>query len=157
GSHQRYDFRGQPNNGNISAPLTFGKFTLIGNPYPSAVDLDAFFLDHFNTDVTAYFWEQGPTSTHDIATYTGGYGVYSPGGFAMTTGNYVPATFYRYNGDGSYCTTCPSSGNPTPNPDRRYVPIGQGFMVKGDQSPLYPGNSVTMKNSYRVYIPEGPA
>lgn len=42
GSRQRYDFRGKPNDGTISAPVSNGNFTLVGNPYPSAVDLNMY-------------------------------------------------------------------------------------------------------------------
>lgn len=182
GSAQRYEFRGTPNNGNVSTAIslntsvspTIGNFTLIGNPYPSAVDLNAFFSDpdNFDTDQVAYFWEQAVISgnnniaNHNVAKYTGGYGVYTPFGFSGA-GNavYVPATFYNYDGNGNAiaCTTgCSNSGNRA----RRYSPIGQGFMVKADQNftpsggPVASGNPwngdgiVIMKNSFRTYKAE---
>ena len=38
GNNQLYDFRGKPNNGTISNLVTADNFTLVGNPYPSAID-----------------------------------------------------------------------------------------------------------------------
>jgi len=101
-------FEGQPNNGEISYDLK-GNFTdtdsdndfnLIGNPYPSAIDLDLFFEENANylkpedpLEATAYFWthatpvsETGDFAESDYATYnlTGGTGVQ---GVDIPTGN----------------------------------------------------------------------
>lgn len=144
GSKQRYDFRGKPNDGNISVPVSAGNFTLVGNPYPSAIDLNQFLLDPANAAVTngqAYFWEQVVVNSHYIDAYSGGYGVYNPG-----TGVYTPAAFWNYNGAGGQETAL-GSGTVF---QRRFSPIGQGFMVMGTAA-----GSVTMKNSYRVFVREG--
>lgn len=146
GNAQRYDFRGLPNDGNISNAVSTGNFTLVGNPYPSAIDLDMFLLDPANAAVTngqAYFWEQAST-THYITDYNGGYGTYAPG-----THIYTPAEFWNYDGGGNQEVDI---ANPGTLYKRWFTPIGQGFMVLGTAS----GN-VTMKNAYRVFVQEGAA
>lgn len=146
GNNQRYDFRGKPNDGNISVTVSTGNYTLVGNPYPSAIDLNAYLLDPANANLIngqAYFWEQVEVNTHILSQYQGGYGVYTP-----LTGIYTPAAFWSYDGYGS-------QGIPTGSGtefQRRFSPIGQGFMVMGTAS----GN-VTMKNNYRVFVKEGVA
>ncbi|MDX1603676.1 MAG: hypothetical protein R3209_11425, partial [Salinimicrobium sediminis] len=74
GNAQRYDFRGKPNSGVIEVPVTAGNFVLVGNPYPSALDLSIFLLEnsgagtlkthcysdlerHNVTTGIAYFWD----------------------------------------------------------------------------------------------------
>ena len=147
GSKQRYDFRGRPNDGDITINLALGKRTLTGNPYPSAIDLRAFLLGATNSTGTAYFWEQDKTvNSHFIAAYQGGYGTYSPGAGPM--GTYVPAVFYAYDPAGTQLGSV-SLGS---NYERRFCPIGQGFMLEGGVT-----GTVTMRNSYRVYQKEGAA
>ncbi len=142
GSAQRYDFRGKPNDGTITTAVSLNNFTLIGNPYPSAINLDSFLLDISNSgniNGTAYFWEQVVVNSHYISAYQGGYGIYTPG-----TG-YTAAAFNSYNGSGGI-TGSVGVGN---NFKRRFSPIGQGFMVRGTAN-----GSVTMKNSFRVFVKE---
>ncbi len=149
GSAQRYDFRGRPNDGTISVSVGSGKYTLTGNPYPSALDLNAFLLDSGNTaiDGSVYFWEQSVTpNSHYLNQYVGGYGTFVPVSMA-STGVYTAATFATYNGDGS--VNNPSVGTGTVIP-RRYSPIGQGFMVKGTIN-----GSVSLRNSHRTFVTEG--
>jgi hypothetical protein len=143
GTSQRYDFRGLPNDGTITNPVSAGNFTLIGNPYPSAIDLHLFLADPTNIAVingSAYFWEQASTS-HLITDYNGGYGIYNIG-----TG-YTVADFWNYGNYGEYETDLVAVGA---SYERRFTPIGQGFMVLGTA-----GGNVSMKNSYRNYTKEG--
>ena len=148
GSAQRYDFRGKPNDGTISIPVSKGNYTLTGNPYPSTIDLSLFLAGATNSTGIAYFWEQDKTvNSHYIADYKGGYGSYSPVSL-NGSGIYVPATFYSYDGSGNQVTAVSSPGT---NYERRFSPIGQGFMIMGNGL----GSSVEMKNSYRVYVKEG--
>lgn len=151
GSAQRYDFRGKPNDGNITVGTAPGKYTMTGNPYPSAMNVNAFLLDPANTAMTAnaYYWEQDKTvNSHYVAQYVGGYGTYSPISLG-SSGIYVPATFNTYNGDGSLNTTGATSNTNT-SIQRKYAPVGQGFMIYGAAS----GTSVTLKNSHRAYYKE---
>lgn len=145
GSAQQYDFRGKPNDGNIAVTVSLNNFTMVGNPYPSAIDLNLFLLDAGNAAVingAAYFWEQVPVNSHYIAQYQGGYGVYTPGA------GYTAAAFWSYNGAGSQ-TVPGGSGTVFA---RRFTPIGQGFMVRGAAA-----GSVTMKNTFRTFVKEAPA
>ncbi|AWM14259.1 secretion protein [Flavobacterium sediminis] len=146
GNAQRYDFRGKPNDGNIANAVSTNNFTLIGNPYPSAIDLNIFLLDPANSAVIngqAYFWEQTST-THFITDYDGGYGIYTPG-----TGVYTPAVFWNYDQAGGQETNLGSSGSVY---ERRFTPVGQGFMVLGTAN-----GSIVMKNQYRVFVKESVA
>jgi len=153
---QRYDFRGKPNDGLISVTVSSGNFTLVGNPYPSAIDLNMYLrantpgpdslwgtaddvgLNNTSIDGTAYFWEQVNTNSHYLNQYEGGYATYTPGS------GYTPADFWSFNGDGTYNVNLVPSG--TANLHSRFAPVGQGFMVKGDGA-----GTVSMKNSYRVF------
>ncbi|SEO16296.1 Por secretion system C-terminal sorting domain-containing protein [Flavobacterium sp. CF108] len=147
---QRYDFRGKPNDGNITVTVgAANASTLTGNPYPSALHLNAFLLDPLNNACTgiAYFWEQDKTvNSHLIRAYRGGYATYSPGSLG-SNGIYVPGTFNSYNGDGSLNTVGTSSGLMR---QRKYAPIGQGFVIKGVAN-----GTVTFRNSYRIFYKEG--
>ncbi len=153
GSAQRYDFRGKPNDGNITVNVVTDNLTLTGNPYPSALHVNAFLLDPSNTDCTgiAYYWEHDKTvDSHMLLAYRGGYGTYAPISTSPTEyGVYVPATFDSFNIDGTINTVGASSGLSI---QRKYAPIGQGFMVKGKASgtPV----SVTLKNSHREFYKE---
>lgn len=148
GSKQRYDFRGKPNDGDITITVANDNFTLTGNPYPSAIDLSAFLTDATNSTGIAYFWEHDKTvASHALLAYRGGYGTFSPvsrGG----TGIYVPAKFYSYDISGNLLPLTESS--PNNSYARMFCPVGQGFMIKGNAS----GTTVTMKNSYRVFQKE---
>lgn len=148
GSKQRYDFRGKPNDGDITITVANDNFTLTGNPYPSAIDLSAFLTDATNCTGIAYFWEHDKSvASHALLAYRGGYGTFSPisrGG----TGIYVPAKFYSYDISGNLLPLTESSPNNIY--ERMFCPVGQGFMIKGNAS----GTTVTMKNLYRVFHKE---
>ena len=149
GSAQRYDFRGKPNDGNITVNVATDNYTLTGNPYPSALHVNAFLLDGSNTACNgiAYFWEQKKTvNSHVLLSYQGGYGTYSPVSL-VSNGIYVPATFGTYNIDGTLNVSGASSGLVI---ERKYAPIGQGFMVKG-----LANGTITLKNSHRDFKKEG--
>jgi hypothetical protein len=153
GLHQRYDFRGKPNDGNIDIAIDVNAQTLTGNPYPSAIDLSKFLFS--NTALingTAYFWEHSKTSPNSHLTVgeIGGYGVFTP--VSLTSmGVYVPATFYAYTVDGNQIPS-PTYGTGG-NYERRFSPIGQGFFIEG-KSTLSGPTTVQMNNSYRVFMKE---
>lgn len=145
---QRYDFRGKPNDGNIPVTVATNNLTLTGNPYPSALNVNAFLLDAGNNAATgiAYYWEQDKTvNSHNVGLYKGGYGAYSPISLG-SNGVYVPATFNSYNSDGSLNAVGTSSGLVI---ERKYAPIGQGFMIKGASN-----GTVILKNVHRSYYKE---
>ncbi|WP_157849264.1 T9SS sorting signal type C domain-containing protein [Flavobacterium sp. Root420] len=70
-------FIGVPNNGNVtSEALDSGKYYLLGNPYPSAVDADQFITDNPILQGTLYFW------THNTPVILGGYYRYNVNDYA---------------------------------------------------------------------------
>jgi len=159
---QRYDFRGRPNNGNISITVQTDDFTLVGNPYPSALDLKQFLIDtnydrfaapgeesaNSQIDNSILFWEQYATS-HFLVDYEGGYGTYVPGGVSNATldangqytgvdnGMYVRPTYTRFDTSGNITTGTITGGPATPTgplTSRRFAAIGQGFMISRSET-----------------------
>lgn len=133
GNNQLYDFRGKPNNGTILTSVLNGQETLVGNPYPSALDAREYIHNSANASLldsgTLYFWEQDLTITsHVIVNYRGGYATYTINS-AGTVETFIPATFDSYNYDGTLNT----GGASSTSGKRvfRYIPVGQGFMIKG--------------------------
>jgi hypothetical protein len=153
-SNQTYDFRGKPNNGTLSNNVLPSQWTLIGNPYPSALDALAFIHDSENVNAitgTLYFWQQDlSVLSHNIQDYIGGYASYtiSQDGAIET---FIPAPFNTYNSNGQIN----NNGNPLTNFStkkvKRYLPIGQGFMVEGK---VGTSGTVKTKNSHREYYKE---
>ncbi len=143
GNKQRYDFRGKPNSGIYSLDILEGDIKLIGNPYPSALDLNSFLQDNKNTTGIAYFWDSKNTDSHYLREYEGGYGTYSPG---IGIYGYVPAIFTKFDGNGNITINSNLIGDYYA---RRYSPIGQGFMVIGDKD-----GTITFDNKYRSFIKE---
>ncbi|MEO9570720.1 MAG: T9SS type A sorting domain-containing protein, partial [Polaribacter sp.] len=79
---QNYTFVGTPNDGSIVFNVEANKTSLLGNPYPSALDITAFIgTNSTSIDGTLYFWEHTGedylTSTgtqgHNESGYQGGY------------------------------------------------------------------------------------
>ncbi len=141
GYSQRYDFRGKPNDGTIDIPVLANELTLTGNPYPSAINLQDFLIAETNCTGIAYFWQHDKTvNTHFTPDYKGGYATYSGSNI------YVPAPFFQYDGSGTPITSINSVATIL---EKKYAPIGQGFLIKG----LVKGN-VQMKNSYRLFKPK---
>ena len=151
-SAQQYDFRGKPNNGTISTDVLNNQYTLTGNPYPSAIDAVSYIHDTENaTAITGvlYYWEQDPdVNSHNITDFQGGYATYtiSSDGLVET---FISAVFNTYNSDASVNTSNTGTGSKTA---RRYIPIGQGFMVEGTTT-----GTVKAKNSHRAYVRESNA
>ena len=152
-NNQLYDFRGKPNNGTITNSVAENLWTLIGNPYPSAIDAVAFIHDADNTSAITgvlYFWEQDLTvMSHFIADYVGGYAKYTINADGDVE-TFTPAVFNTYNGDGSINGFATTTTNST-RKIGRYIPVGQGFMVEGKEST---SGVVTVKNSHRKYQKE---
>lgn len=169
---QLYEFRGRPNNGDFKIPVkgpsysgggggnppkpgdALANMTLTGNPYPSALDLTEVYNDDDNKALSAIFYydEDRDEKTHLYSKKPFGYGVWIPAG---STGNgvYVNATFFIWKADGSNSTYGGTQPVRTDVP-RRYAPIGQGFRFVGGG--LTENDTiVTIKNSHRVFIPEG--
>ena len=158
GNAQRYDFRGRPNSGTIEVPVTEGNFVLVGNPYPSALDLSRFLIENSGTgtlksscysdlerkNITtgiAYFWDSKKDgSSHYLEDYVGGYGAFSPVD-PCTTGVYEAPIFKKIGsgeeeGKGSHF-------------NRRFLPVAQGFMLQAAET-----GKIIFKNSHRVFQTE---
>ncbi|WP_144896351.1 LamG domain-containing protein [Lutibacter sp. Hel_I_33_5] len=78
GATQNYTFKGVPNDGDYSFGIDADKTSLLGNPYPSALDANQLFIDSSNL-ATLYFWEHKNEVTgsgeegHWQSGYIGGY------------------------------------------------------------------------------------
>lgn len=146
-NNQLYDFRGKPNNGTLTMNVLDKEWTLVGNPYPSALDALEFIHDTQNQTAingSLYYWEQDLTiNSHNLADYVGGYAAYTISSDGLTE-TFTPATFDTYNNDGSLNTT--GSSSTSGKAARRYIPIGQGFMVEGTTT-----GTVRTTNAQRVY------
>ncbi|SFN82095.1 Por secretion system C-terminal sorting domain-containing protein [Bizionia echini] len=143
---QQYDFRGRPNNGNITVTLNANRETLVGNPYPSALDARDFIHNPTNATRmtgTLKYWEQAPGATsHNLSDYVGGYGIYtiSAGG----VDSFTNAPFTTYLLDGTPTNAPFGSGTKVA---RRYIPIGQGFMIEGNAT----GGTIVFNNAQREF------
>ena len=134
--------------------------TLTGNPYPSALDLNKIFYDPDNGALGQIFYydEDRSRMSHNYSQKPFGYGVWVPGlpdptedgDPAAYPGTYTRASFYIWNEGGTHGGTSTGPGSNTNN--KRYAPIGQGFMFVGE--PDGTAGTVTIKNSHRVYKPE---
>lgn len=153
GTTQNYVFKGKPNDGDYSLSIDSNKSSLIGNPYPSALDADAFI--NANATVLAdvstpdpndppattttgalYFWEHWGGGTHIQSGYQGGYATYT------LAGGTPPTSHPSVNPGGSSSGTTPSSNYK--------IPVAQGFFVESVD-----GGTIVFNNSMRVYKAEG--
>lgn len=133
---KNYVFQGKPNNGTIALPITTGNASLVGNPYPSAIDAHAFINDNPHLDGTLYFWEHYGGNSHILKNYEGGYATYNYSGGVPTIAKATP--------DADVAQTGSSTKTPA-----RYVPVGQGFFVKATS-----GGNVTFNNNQRIFETE---
>lgn len=109
---QEYDFRGKPNNGTITNTVATEAFTLIGSPYPSALDAALFVNNPANISTISgelYFWEQQVVAdSHFLADYIGGYAKLT---FDSTfVESFTFATFSTYDGAGNPVAVPPFVG-----------------------------------------------
>lgn len=132
-------FVGQPNNGVIPVPAAKGSnnFNLIGNPYPSAIDIDKFILDPTNAAIfegTVYLWTHNTAISNTI-----------PGNQVY---NYTSDDYAAYNLTGGVKTASTAvTGGVTPTGK---IAAGQAFFI--DVKPtLANGNySGVFSNEMRV-------
>ncbi len=137
-------FTGTPNNGTVSVSATktaSGPENLVGNPYPSALDADAFIKANIynpnawgftgtinqSIDGNLYFW------THNTAI-----SATTPGSFVY---NYTTDDYATYNLSGG---TSAGTGGTAPT---RYIASGQGFFV--GLAGTNGAKTVTFNNSMR--------
>lgn len=127
------NFIGTPNNG-IITPLIIKSSTsghnLIGNPYPSAIDIDLFLTDPINEALfnsTIYLW------THNTA---------------ITNNQYTSDDYAKYNLTGGVKTaSAASTGGTMPSGK---IAAGQGFFIE-TKAGLAPGSHLAkFDNSMRI-------
>jgi hypothetical protein len=86
----RFSFKGTPNDGDYSFILDQNKFSLIGNPYPSALDAQAFINENsaeFNGIL--YIYNSATDNSHVRGEYTGTYSTIVSG-VSVGGGRYLP-------------------------------------------------------------------
>ena len=102
-------FFGTLHNGDYSVSTTSGEFNAVGNPYPSAIDADAFIANNSLTDAI-YFWRKTNAATgSSYATYT-------------TAGGTTPSPG--------------TSASPTSAIPNGIIQVGQGFIAKATSGTL---------------------
>ncbi|MFD2724966.1 hypothetical protein [Hyunsoonleella rubra] len=151
GTEQQYIFEGKPNNGTIlisvtdrGGPGSVANSTkteyLLGNPYPSALDVHRFIDDNAGViDGTLQLWQQWSGSSHNLNEYNGGYAQVNKTGSVRA---YQFVGFYGAN-NGS------QDGTKTPT---RYLPVGQGFITE-----IVADGTVEFNNGQRLFIKEADA
>ena len=151
GLSQQYIFEGKPNNGTIlvnvsdiggsgSVPTVSKTEYLLGNPYPSALDIHKFIDDNVGViDGSLQLWQQWGGNTHVLREYEGGYAQVNKLGSIIA---------YQFVGiDGANNGSLDGTLIPT-----RYLPIGQGFIIE-----IAADGNVEFNNSQRVFIKEADA
>jgi len=125
-------FVGTPNNGTVEIPIAIGNsdMNLVGNPYPSALDIDAFLLNETNAALvggTIYLWTHNSPPSQ-----------ITPGESAY---NYTSDDYSTYNLLGGVATSTVGN-NERPNGK---IASGQSFGIQA----LAEGN-IVFDNSMRV-------
>ena len=135
GATQNYTFVGSPNDGTYTTTISSGFLSLLGNPYPSAIDSQQFFTDNSGVVETLYFWEhQDDNNDHTLLGYIGGYGMLN---VSMSVAGVSPFNDTTGGtGGGAFTYTSPG----------RYIPVGQGFFVSSDGA-----GTVEFNNSQRIF------
>ena len=122
-------FTGIPNNGTITTPIVSGRYNLIGNPYPSALDANLFLSNTLNDAVvegTIYLWTHN-TPVTNFAYNPSDYAVYNLTGATGTAALTGATVLHNWN---------------IPNGN---IASGEAFFIKGIGS----GNA-TFNNTMRV-------
>ncbi len=133
-------FTGVPHNGHYQITgVIADKSYLLGNPYPSALDADAFLLANQNVlDGTLYFW------THNTPIGTG---VTNPG---SGTYSYSGDDYASYNGVGGTATLPAASPGINANIPSGKIASGQGFFASSSVAPT--GTTIDYYNNMRVGV-----
>ncbi len=147
GTQEQYIFEGKPNNGTIlievkdkggpgSESSVSATTCLIGNPYPSALDISKFIDDNKGViNGWVQLWQQWAGSSHNLKDYEGGYAQVNKWGGVRA-----------YQFVGLYGETASQDGTKTPT---RYLPVGQGFVVE-----VIADGTIEFNNDQRVFVKE---
>jgi len=150
-TEQQYIFQGKPNNGTIlvdvedrggpgSVAGTSKTEFLLGNPYPSAIDISQFIDDNAGViDGVVQLWQQWSGNSHNLDAYNGGYAQVTKLG-AVRASQFVGL-------EGAH--TSGLEGTKVPS---RYLPVSQGFIVE-----VVSDGVVEFNNGQRVFIKESDA
>lgn len=154
GTEQMYTFEGKPNNGTIILPaddidgdsanesekgVTYTT-TLVGNPYPSAIDAQKFIADNASVITgTLQLWEQWAGNSHYLRDYEGGYAYIN---------SFTTLRAYQYP-DIPIANQAQSEGSKTPT---FYIPVGQGFFAE-----VIEDGNIEFNNSQRLFMKESDA
>ncbi|MFN4761487.1 LamG-like jellyroll fold domain-containing protein [Gillisia sp. Q332] len=154
---QNYVYKGKPNNGVINLTIASGQNYLLGNPYPSSIDINEFIMDNLkdvaggrNTgnvfNGTVYFWNHfAGGNTHILLEYIGGYA-------ARNLLGGVPAI-----SNDSRVNANDEKGSKIPG---RFIPVAQGFFINSSLetetagSITVDGGMVVFRNSQRAFVRE---
>lgn len=125
-SGQNYTFVGRPNDGDYTHTIDAfgsGTWSLLGNPYPSPIDIDVFTTENSTAiEGTIYFYEAGNDIDHGQSSYLGGYASRVAG-----VGN-------------SAASLLDGTGIKVPG---QYLGVGQGFFVVASAT----GGTITFNNN----------
>ncbi|MDO7171062.1 LamG-like jellyroll fold domain-containing protein [Mariniflexile sp. AS56] len=151
GLEQQYIFEGKPNNGTILVDVIDrggpGSVTsvsktqyLLGNPYPSALDIHKFIDDNNGViSGTLQLWQQWGGNSHYLSEYEGGYAQVNKLGSCRA---------YQFVGlEGA--NTGDQNGTVAPS---RFLPVGQGFVTE-----VVADGTVVFNNSQRIFVREADA
>ena len=123
-----------PNNGDVSVALNrVGyNYNLVGNPYPSNIDLNTFYSDNTEVLANGTFWLWDNTNNTELTqlgtTYTGN-------------------SYATWNASSNVGVSGTSTVNSPAKTPTRYVSVAQGFIVEANPSAT---GSLVFKNSERV-------
>lgn len=132
-------FNGTPNNGVINTPIKKMDgvtYNLIGNPYPSAIDIDAFLLDPTNSNIvngTIYMWTHNTAISNSI--------------LGNQAYNYTRDDYAKYNLTGGVKTSREQAGGVTPTGK---IAAGQGFFIEANSALTTGSYQATFKNYMRI-------
>ncbi|ULC58057.1 T9SS type A sorting domain-containing protein [Flaviramulus sp. BrNp1-15] len=131
-ANQNYVFYGAPNNGEYLHAISNGEQSLLGNPYPSAIDISKFITDNVLVVDAVHYWVDGGSTSHMLSDYLGGYAIRN------LTGGVIPSV------TSSLISGIGSSGSVTS--PTQYMSVGQGFFVEA----IGTGN-IVFNNSQRIF------
>lgn len=143
---QHYIFNGKPHNGTVTLDVDdvggSAKKTkyLIGNPYPSAIDIREFIKDNEGAIYgTIYLWEQWAGNSHVLGKYEGGYGTIN---LTATVRAYQHADIPIANQEQPFGIKLPTFN----------IAVAQGFFTE-----IVGKGKVIFKNSQRKFVKEADA
>jgi hypothetical protein len=142
-----YDFRGKPNNGTIKVNVKRqdDHLVLIGNPYPSILDIRKFYADNIGKIKSFRFWEAGSDKSHYYTESEGGYATMTISGSVVTPGK---AVIKKFNNDGQQIDNDIKQGSKSL---RAFIPVGQGFIVELTEDANNVNTYLEFNNTQRVY------